>query len=89
MKFQFIRSYSELSQVLALPELAHQVITDINCVDLFDDNGNHQGTRIDITVTGERVPQQVIQPMVTERLEAAELMIDLLLDTQQETPVNG
>jgi hypothetical protein len=24
-----------------------------------------------------------------ERLEAAELMIDLLLDTQQETPVNG
>jgi hypothetical protein len=29
------------------------------------------------------------QAAVDERLEAAELMIDLLLDTQQETPVNG
>jgi hypothetical protein len=28
-------------------------------------------------------------PTTEERLEAAELMIDLLLDTQQETPVNG
>lgn len=29
------------------------------------------------------------QAAVDERVEAAELMINLLLDTQQETPVNG
>lgn len=83
--FQYSAEASELSRILALPELQGQVIVGINITRWWDDQDQDRGPRIDITVTGERVPQQVIQPMMTERLEAAELMIDLLLDTQQES----
>lgn len=69
--------------VLQLPELQNRRITQISYQKRFDDFGRDLGEQINITVADEPVSQQVIEPTSEERLEAAELMIDLLLDTQE------
>jgi hypothetical protein len=84
--YQYDNEPADLPQILQRSELQDRIITDIQFARRYDELENDLGPLIEITVKGELVPQQVIIPMVTERLEAAELMIDLLLDTQQETP---
>ena len=85
MRYQYDNKPEDLAQILQRPELQDRIITDIQFTRRYDELENDLGPLIEITVKGERVPQQVIVPMVTERLEATELMIALLLDTQQET----
>lgn len=81
--YSYIGSPSDIAMVLQLPELQNRRITQISYQKRFDDFGRDLGEQINITVADEPVSQQVIEPTSEERLEAAELMIDLLLDTQE------
>lgn len=82
---QFFEPHDSISAILQRPELAGQRILDIEMSYMYDDEDQPIRPRIDVTVEPSPTGQQVIEPTVAERLEAAELMIDLLLDTQQES----
>lgn len=81
--YSYLESRDNLPLVLRRAELQGQRIIRIDFQDRFDDFGNFLGEQIHITVTPDVNGVQVIEPSQEERLEAAELMIDLLLDTQE------
>lgn len=83
--YHYPESRDQLALILQQPELQGQRILHIDYQDRFDDFGNFLGEQINITATPDVHGVQVIEPSQEERLEAAELMIDLLLDTQQES----
>lgn len=84
--YQYFVDSSQLNAVLASPELADKRIINIEITRSYSgENGRDLGPLINITVVPSPTGQQIIDTTVEERLEAAELMIDLLLDTQQES----
>lgn len=83
--YSYLESRDNLPLVLRRIELQGQRILHIEFQDRFDDFGNFLGEQINLTASPDINGIQVIEPSHEERLEAAELMIDLLLDTQQES----
>lgn len=83
--YVFTEPYKNLPAILLRPELTGQRILNIEFGYMYDEDNQPAAPRIDITVEPSPTGQQIIEPTVAERLEAAELMIDLLLDTQQES----
>jgi hypothetical protein len=83
--YVFSEPDANLPAILLRPELAGQRILNIEMGYVYDDEDRPVRPRFDITVEPSPTGQQIIEPTVAERLEAAELMIDLLLDTQQES----
>lgn len=84
--YQYFVDSSQINSILALPELSDKRILNIEITRSYSgEDGRDLGPLINITVVPSETGQQVIDTTVEERLEAAELMIDLLLDTQQES----
>lgn len=83
--YHYFTLHSELSAVLTRPELVDKKILSISLAYVFNDHGEQVGERIDVLTDINPAGIQSIEPTQEDRLEAAELMIDLLLDTQQES----
>ena len=86
--YKLLKTYNSLTLCREL--IAAGISRDGNCSDdgvVFDDNGNQIQTRPDVVaILAAHDPDAILpQPAtIEERLEAAELMISLLLDAPQE-----
>lgn len=84
MRYLFRGTAQDLPQILAMPELAFCTIVDIRysvIESYFDESGAIVPPYPRIEVDCEPNPKgQVILPTVSERLQAAETLINLILD---------